>query len=56
MDITDLSKGGHRWHARPAVNFLNNMAFELNVDKSSYETAKGDGSGPKFDPMRRKWH
>jgi predicted alpha/beta-fold hydrolase len=51
---------GERWHAKPAANFLNNMA--LNVDMGSItprkvnvgvETSNGHST---FTPMRRKLH
>jgi hypothetical protein len=49
---------GHRWHAKPAINFLNKMAFEVEV-QSPAETngdVKSDESGPRFNAMRRRWH
>jgi len=50
--------GGHRWHARPCVNFLNKMAFDIQVDAPAEANgaAKSDSSGPRFNPMRRRWH
>lgn len=52
--------GGSRWHAKPAVNFLNKMAFE--VDLESLKTPKeinGNAAPDKFpfrpfEPMARK--
>ncbi|KAL3423974.1 hypothetical protein PVAG01_05721 [Phlyctema vagabunda] len=47
--------GGDRWHAKPAINFLNNMlklelaeSNDLILDKKLAETAR-------FRPMRRRW-
>jgi len=51
---------GHRWHARPASNFLNKMAFEVDLD--SLTPAREDGNAllnsnmARFDPMRRPWN
>ncbi|GAB7327072.1 hypothetical protein MBLNU13_g10999t1 [Cladosporium sp. NU13] len=52
--------GGNRWHSKPAVNFLNAMAREVDFDK--LELPKMPFKGPHgghqspfaFDPMRRK--
>ncbi|KAM0713922.1 hypothetical protein Q7P37_010884 [Cladosporium fusiforme] len=54
--------GGGRWHAKPAVNFLNAMAREVDFDK--LERPEMPKAGPigghktpfAFDPMRRKAH
>jgi len=50
---------GHRWHAKPAVNFLNQMAFEVDVDHTIVPKvngmSKGEAGHGRFDPMRRKW-
>ncbi|KAH6684132.1 Alpha/Beta hydrolase protein [Halenospora varia] len=53
--------GGHRWHARPCVNFLNKMAFEVDIEAPAGHMTNGDSVQPNdphlgFDPMRRKWH
>jgi len=55
--------GGTRWHSRPAVNFLNKMAFEVDLDSiipptagPLTETDKSNPSTAKFDIMNRKWH
>jgi len=48
--------GGKRWHAQPAVNFLNNMAFEYDPVAVS-QTDNGDeakGKKSPFNPMRRR--
>ncbi|CZT13314.1 related to P.glauca late embryogenesis abundant protein and YBR177c and YPL095c [Rhynchosporium graminicola] len=51
--------GGHRWHARPCVNFLNKMAFEINVDNivdcAKDLPSKDHFSHSRFRPMHRKW-
>ncbi|KUJ19984.1 AB-hydrolase YheT [Mollisia scopiformis] len=50
---------GHRWHARPASNFLNKMAFEVDVtapvDIFQNGVTKHSQSGAEYDSMRRKW-
>jgi len=52
--------GGTRWNVRPAVNFLNKMAFEVDTDSASpplgNQKADSDVSIARFDPMRRRWH
>ncbi|PQE30782.1 alpha beta fold family protein [Rutstroemia sp. NJR-2017a WRK4] len=52
--------GGNRWHARPCVNFLNKMAFEVQVDSIVPPSAEASANltppRPKFNPMARKWH
>ncbi|QSZ30683.1 hypothetical protein DSL72_000241 [Monilinia vaccinii-corymbosi] len=51
--------GGHRWHARPCVNFLNKMAFEVQLDTivppDAHASADLGPPRPKFQPMARKW-
>ncbi|TVY20148.1 putative esterase [Lachnellula arida] len=51
--------GGHRWHARPCVNFLNKMAFEVEIEAPGSLT-NGEGTAKPghemFVAMRRKWH
>ncbi|KAL7625400.1 hypothetical protein AAE478_004619 [Parahypoxylon ruwenzoriense] len=53
--------GGGRWHGKPVCNFLNHMAFEVDLNSIDYE-AKGariSGNpkvGTEFDPIRRKMH
>ncbi|KAH8757515.1 Alpha/Beta hydrolase protein [Hyaloscypha finlandica] len=52
--------GGTRWHARPAVNFLNTMAFEVELDAPGNLNANGSVKGEevgdiRFEPMHRKW-
>jgi len=54
--------GGGRWFAKPAVNFLNEMARNIDFDK--IKVPASPGKGPRgghetpfvFDPMRRKLH
>jgi len=52
--------GGHRWHARPASNFLNKMAFEVEdrspSSSSANGSASGEANGSRFQAMRRRWH
>ncbi|TVY60745.1 putative esterase [Lachnellula suecica] len=52
--------GGHRWHARPCVNFLNKMAFEIEIEApatlTNGDNAKSGESSDMFVAMRRKWH
>ncbi|KAI0379904.1 AB-hydrolase YheT [Hypomontagnella monticulosa] len=53
--------GGGRWHGKPICNFLNHMAFEVDLD-SIDDKAKGtriSGNpkhGTNYDPIRRKMH
>ncbi|RYP24553.1 hypothetical protein DL765_000573 [Monosporascus sp. GIB2] len=51
--------GGGRWHGKPVTNFLNHMAFEVDLDSIKPE-AEGKPrlgtSTTQFDPMRRKMH
>ncbi|KFY77305.1 hypothetical protein V499_03288 [Pseudogymnoascus sp. VKM F-103] len=51
---------GDRWHAKPAVNFLNSMALDVDMNSMiprkvnvGVETANGHS---QFTPMRRKLH
>ena len=51
---------GDRWHAKPAANFLNNMATSVDMDSMTPRTVK---LGPEttnghsvFNPLRRKLH
>ncbi|KAI1377422.1 AB-hydrolase YheT [Hypoxylon crocopeplum] len=51
--------GGGRWHGKPVCNFLNHMAFEVDLDSINYEangkrTSGNPEFGTNFDPMRRK--
>ncbi|KAJ5046658.1 uncharacterized protein L3040_003892 [Drepanopeziza brunnea f. sp. 'multigermtubi'] len=50
---------GHRWHARPAVNFLNKMAFEIDIeniaDSANNLVNKDHLSHARFHAMERKW-
>ncbi|KAI1809121.1 carboxylesterase-like protein [Poronia punctata] len=51
--------GGGRWHAKPVSNFLNHMAFEIDLDsidpKANGEVAYSNAaSAGQFGPMRRK--
>ncbi|OTA78233.1 hypothetical protein M434DRAFT_402260 [Hypoxylon sp. CO27-5] len=53
--------GGGRWHGKPVCNFLNHMAFEVDLDSISNEvngiqTSGNSAHGTNFDPMRRKMH
>ncbi|CAJ2508005.1 Uu.00g091910.m01.CDS01 [Anthostomella pinea] len=53
--------GGGRWHAKPVCNFLNHMAFKVDLDsinpraigKPTFGTSESAGN---FDPIRRKMH
>ncbi|KAG9245238.1 Alpha/Beta hydrolase protein [Calycina marina] len=50
--------GGRRWHARPATNFLNKMAFEVESVVPVVEPVKADEDdllAGRFNPLRRKW-
>lgn len=51
---------GGRWHAKPAANFLNNMALSVDLDSiaprtvlTSPETIQKQST---FNPLRRKLH
>ncbi|RFU73536.1 hydrolase [Trichoderma arundinaceum] len=49
--------GGSRWHPRPVCNFLNHMAFKVDLDNLSpldYPPKEKAFSGSDYDPMRRK--
>ncbi|KAG9232470.1 Alpha/Beta hydrolase protein [Amylocarpus encephaloides] len=51
--------GGGRWHARPAINFLNTMAFDIELPPPTMANgAEHARFGPEhtaeFFPMRRK--
>ncbi|KAJ9641975.1 hypothetical protein H2201_004509 [Coniosporium apollinis] len=55
--------GGGRWFVKPAVNFLNKMAKEIDLGAiSDQRMANVNGGvgpkskGPYFEPMRRKLH
>ncbi|KAI1391211.1 AB-hydrolase YheT [Hypoxylon trugodes] len=52
---------GGRWHGKPISNFLNHMAFEVDLDSidngvNVKRTSGVPESGTNFDPMRRKMH
>ncbi|KAI9746470.1 MAG: hypothetical protein M1818_000183 [Claussenomyces sp. TS43310] len=51
---------GHRWHARPCVNFLNKMAFDYDFEAREVPRINGSGKArtgiPTFDAMRRKMY
>ena len=59
-----FQSNGQRWFAKPAVNFLNKMAREIDLRESRKVMADGwaetlkQGSPPPFTfaPMRRKLH
>ncbi|RKF76829.1 putative esterase [Golovinomyces cichoracearum] len=51
--------GGLQWHARPTINFLNKMAFEV-ISESSNDSSSSISEikrsfVKRFDPMCRKW-
>ncbi|KAI1076278.1 AB-hydrolase YheT [Whalleya microplaca] len=51
--------GGGRWHGKPVYNFLNHMAFEVDLDSIDHKVNGGSKSGKSqsegdFDPMRRR--
>ncbi|KAI0898005.1 AB-hydrolase YheT [Annulohypoxylon nitens] len=51
--------GGGRWHGKPVCNFLNHMAFEVDLNSINSEVNKKRTSGnpiygTNFDPIRRK--
>ncbi|KAI0167116.1 AB-hydrolase YheT [Hypoxylon sp. FL1284] len=53
--------GGGRWHGKPVCNFLNHMAFEVDLDSIDNEVDKkrilgNPKHGTDFDPIRRKMH
>ncbi|RDL35013.1 Hydrolase, alpha fold family [Venustampulla echinocandica] len=51
--------GGHRWHARPCVNYLNKMAFEVDIEApaaiNGHDLETSGQMNGCFAPMRRKW-
>ncbi|EHL01640.1 putative esterase [Glarea lozoyensis 74030] len=49
--------GGGRWHSRPAINFLNNMAFNVKLPAPAVANGEerfGRNHVSEFIPMRRK--
>ncbi|KAM0598340.1 hypothetical protein ACHAP1_002549 [Verticillium nonalfalfae] len=47
--------GGGRWHAKPVVNFLNRMAFDIHSESIDHELASGsEVKQPRYLPMVRK--
>ncbi|KAI1498535.1 Alpha/Beta hydrolase protein [Biscogniauxia marginata] len=55
--------GGGRWHAKPICNFLNHMAFKVNLDSIGKAEASNGQPDPKvspfagdFNPLRRRMH
>ncbi|KAG7121830.1 putative esterase like protein [Verticillium longisporum] len=47
--------GGGRWHAKPVVNFLNRMAFDIDLESINHELASGsEVKQPRYLPMVRK--
>ncbi|KAI8965714.1 AB-hydrolase YheT [Daldinia sp. FL1419] len=53
--------GGGRWHGKPVCNFLNHMAFEVDLssvnDHDHSEQIYGNPKhGTSYDPIRRKMH
>ncbi|KAH6698880.1 hypothetical protein VD0002_g8286 [Verticillium dahliae] len=47
--------GGGRWHAKPVVNFLNRMAFDIDLESINHELASGsEAKQPRYLPMVRK--
>ncbi|KAI0005171.1 AB-hydrolase YheT [Xylariaceae sp. FL0662B] len=53
--------GGGRWHGKPVCNFLNHMAFEVDLDSINHEVTGGPISEKShaegdFNPMRRRMH
>ncbi|POR34299.1 Putative esterase [Tolypocladium paradoxum] len=50
--------GGTRWHPRPIGNFLNHMAFNVDLDSvaplQDPRTTDKPSRGASYDPMRRK--
>ncbi|KAL7948937.1 Alpha/Beta hydrolase protein [Trichoderma barbatum] len=48
---------GSRWHTRPVCNFLNHMAYKVDLDSAKpmdYPAKVKAFSGSDYDPMRRK--
>lgn len=64
----EFGNGGQRWHAKPVVNFLTKMAYEIEVPAASTQAGKAvemklhgmtsstEAKKPVFQPMRRKMH
>ncbi|KAI1214889.1 AB-hydrolase YheT [Annulohypoxylon truncatum] len=53
--------GGGRWHGKPVCNFLNHMAFEIDLNSINSEangkrTSGNPMYGTNFDPIRRKMY
>ncbi|KAM0287402.1 hypothetical protein ACHAQH_000352 [Verticillium albo-atrum] len=47
--------GGGRWHSKPVSNFLNRMAFDIDLENVNHELASGsEVKQPRFLPMVRK--
>ncbi|KAM0254351.1 hypothetical protein ACHAQJ_006883 [Trichoderma viride] len=49
--------GGSRWHPRPVCNFLNHIAFKVDLDNLTpmeYPPRVKAFAGSDYDPMRRK--
>ncbi|PHH63772.1 hypothetical protein CDD81_5537 [Ophiocordyceps australis] len=50
--------GGSRWHSRPLCNFLNHMAFKVDLESvtplSDPSTVDEPSHGAQYSPMRRK--
>jgi len=53
-----FERGGSRWHAKPTVNFLNYMAFQVDLDSLRTPLSNGQPKARSketiYDPMRRK--
>ncbi|KAL3957554.1 hypothetical protein ACCO45_008132 [Purpureocillium lilacinum] len=53
-----FENGGSRWHPRPIGNFLNHMAFNVDLDSvkplQDARTTDKASRGADYDPMRRK--
>ena len=48
--------GGGRWHSRPVCNFLNHMAFKVDLESiKTEEVADQVHHSTRFNPMRRKY-
>ncbi|KAL2760778.1 hypothetical protein ACRALDRAFT_2039341 [Sodiomyces alcalophilus JCM 7366] len=50
--------GGSRWHSKSVPNFLNYMAFEVDLDSINPkdESVPGLWKESRFDPVKRKMH
>ncbi|KHO01462.1 hydrolase, alpha/beta fold family [Metarhizium album ARSEF 1941] len=49
--------GGSRWHPKPVCNFLNHLAFKIDLDSitpSKTPTREDPKHGADYNPMRRK--